>query len=510
MKKILTALAPLFLCISGMICSGVYAQGPAVRDIAYYTKAAPFTMPVVPLPSIPKKEFNLKDFGGIADGKILNTEAFAKLIHACEQAGGGRAIVPAGTWLTGPIEMKSNVELHLEKGALVQFTPDRTQYPLMRFGYSKTVMVTSPLWAFNARNFALTGEGVFDGAGESWRPVKKSKVSAEVWKDLSTRGVISADGKIWWPSAEAMNGEALVKSLKEKPGTTDNEYIPARDFLRPHMVYFVECSNVLLQNVTLRNSPKFVFYPSRCNNLTLNGITVLNDWWAQNGDGIDISACQNVVVYGCRVSVGDDGICMKSSRGAAPKVEGALLKNILVAGCTVNRAHGGFVIGSNTDGGMENIYVADCLFDGSDIGIRVKSNPGRGGLVQKIYIDGIRMKNIIKDAIHFTTVYEDVPAGKEPGTKSDPVAGKIPQFRDIEIRNVVCESATRAITIEGTDVAPVTDLFMENMTIKAGIGMRGTQAHRIRLLNTTLDTPEPLFKLSNSSEISLNGKPVLP
>ncbi len=507
MKKTIPAFCLLWalLAFSPLLLT---AQMPPNQDIADYIRRAPFAMPQVPLPVIPAKTFNLKDFGGVGDGKTLNTEAFARLISACAKAGGGRAIVPAGTWLTGPIELKSHVDLHLEKDALVQFTPDRSQFPLMRMGDSKTVLVTSPLWAYQASNFSLSGEGIFDGAGESWRPVKKSKVSAKLWEELSGRGVVSADGKIWWPSAEAMNGDAYLKSLQGKAGITDQDYLPARDFLRPHMTYFVQCSNVLLQGITLRNSPKFVFYPSRCSNLTLNGITVLNDWWAQNGDGIDISACRNVVVYNCRVSVGDDGICMKSSRGAAPNADSALLKNILVARCTVNRAHGGFVIGSNTDGGMENIYVTDCLFDGSDIGIRVKSNPGRGGLIRKLYIDGIRMKNIIKEAIHFTTVYEDVPAGKEPGVKSDPVAGKIPQFRDILIRNVVCESATRAIGLEGTELAPITDLLLENITLKAGIGLRGEHAHRIRMEKVQIQAAEPLFKLSNSSEITLNGQPL--
>ena len=150
----------------------------------------------------------------------------------------------------------------------------------------------------------------------------------------------------------------------------------------------------------------------------MNRVSVYNDWWAQNGDGIDISACKNVVVYKCNVNAGDDGICMKSS--GLKDVSNPVLENIIIAGCTVFRAHGGFVVGSNTDGGMENIYVSDCNFIGTDIGIRIKSNAGRGGLVKNIYVDNIMMKNIVHEAISFNTYYEDVPAGKDAKDVKEP------------------------------------------------------------------------------------------
>ena len=470
---------------------------------------APFTMPAVPLPKFNEKIFSIADYGAVNDGKTLCTEAFAKAIEACSKAGGGRVLVPSGIWLTGPIELKSNIDLHTEKNALIQFTTDHTQYPIINMnGDGKTFVVASPVYAYKANNIAITGEGTFDGAGESWRPVKKNKVTAVAWDELKKTGVVSEDGKIWWPTFDAMKGEDYVKNLKEKKDVTDKDYLPARDFLRPYMVYFIQCKTILMQGVTIRNSPKFVFYPNRCTDLTINGVSVFNEWWAQNGDGIDISACKNVVIYNTALSVGDDGICMKSSRGSNAADE-AQLKNILIANCVVYRAHGGFVIGSNTDGGMQNIYVADCNFIGSDIGIRVKSNPGRGGLVKNIYIDNIKMKDIKNEAILFTTYYEDMPAGKTASNNNGEAANdKIPHFTEFHISNITCEGAATAISITGLPGTPVDKIYFDNINITAKKGFVSTDAADIFLNKVTLNTDKPLYKLKSSTNVLLDGKPV--
>lgn len=502
MKKIFTLIA--FLSVA-------FIATAQIKDIAYYTAKAPFKMPAVPVPVFSDKIFSIKDYGAVGDGKTLNTTAFAQAIEACNKAGGGKVLVPAGKWITGPIELKANVNLHTEKNSLVQFTADRTQYPIINMsGDAKTFVVASPIYAYKADNIAITGDGAFDGAGESWRPVKKNKVTAAAWDELKkSGGVVSADGKIWWPSYDAMNGESYVASIKEKKEIKADDYIKARDFLRPYMLYFIQCKTILIEGVTLRNSPKFVFYPSRCTDLTISGISVFNEWWAQNGDGIDISACKNVVVYNSALSVGDDGICMKSSRGNKAAGE-AMLQNILIANCVVYRAHGGFVIGSNTDGGMQNIYVVDCDFEGSDIGIRVKSNPGRGGLVKDIYIENIRMKNIKEEAILFTTYYEDMPAGKSaPNSNGGEVEdGKIPHFTNFHISNVVCEGAETAISMTGLPGTPVDSIYLENVNITAKKGFVSTDAKDIFMNKVVLQAAKPLFKLKNSSNILLDGKPV--
>src|SRR5215831_13029197 len=266
------------------IVAAVNAQEPS-KNIAYYISQAPFKMPRPTLPKFSNKTFNIKDYGAIGDGQTLNTNAIEKTIDACAKAGGGTVIIPAGLWLTGPIQMKSNINLHVDRGALVQFTTDHTLYPMIRASNtSNSIVPASPVYGYDLENIAITGEGIMDGAGETWRPVKKEKMTESQWnKLLASGGVLDKDQKIWWPSKEALDGEEYLKTLKsKKTGLTPEDYIPARDFLRPLMVYFVHCKNILVQDVTLRNSPKYVFYPSDCSDLTLDHVNIFNAYWAQN------------------------------------------------------------------------------------------------------------------------------------------------------------------------------------------------------------------------------------
>ena len=471
------------------------------NSIDFYIKNAPFAMPKVIVPTFANKIYHLADYGGVADGKTINTTVFTAAINDCNKSGGGIVLVPTGTWLTAPIELKSNVNLHLEKGAVIQFSTDHTQYPIIKSGStSNSYAPASPIYAYDAQNIAITGEGIIDGAGESWRPVKKNKMSDAAWKELNKTGILSNDGKIWWPTKEAMLGEDYLKKIKtEKSILIAEDYLPARDFLRPHLLFLVGCKNILVQGITIRNSPKFVFYPSKCTNVTIDGVNIFNDWWAQNGDGIDISACKNVVIYNTTVSVGDDGICMKSS-GKNGGMDEANLENILIAECTVYRAHGGFVIGSNTDGGMKNIYVTDCNFIGSDIGIRVKSNAGRGGKVQNIYCNNIEMKNIVNEAITFDTYYEDVVAGKDKVVTT--AKDKIPEFTNFYLSNINCSGAGTAIYMNGLPEMPVHNIHFNNVNITAKKGFVANYAQDIDCSKIKLNTSKPLFKLENTKNIT--------
>jgi polygalacturonase len=500
----------LFLAFA-LIYLHAIAQTPDAALQAYIAKC-PFPMPEVMLPKIPASSFNIKEYGALGDGKTLNTEAFEKTMAACAAAGGGIVQVPAGEWLTGPIKFRSNINLRLEKGALIQFTKDRTQYPMIKAGSkSSSIVPASPIYAYDCKNIAITGEGIIDGAGESWRPVKKMKTTPAQWDALlASGGVLSADGKIWWPSKEALDGEQFVKDFKATGKKPDPiSYLPARDFLRPYMLFMVNCENILLEGVTIRNSPKFVFYPSRCKNLTMTGVTVFNDWWAQNGDGIDISACKNVIIYKCNVSCGDDAICMKSSESSSDMPGTFALENILIAACKVQRGHGGFVIGSNTDGGMRNIFVTDCEFDGTDIGIRVKSNAGRGGLVKDIYIDNIMMDNIIDEAVLFDTYYADVPAGKtREDDSTTKVQDKVPEFTNFYISNIVCKAAEQAISIRGLPQMPVHHIYFKNMVIDAKKGMLAIDAANLFFDKVVINPATgPVFDLSNTKGMEVkNGQ----
>jgi len=478
------------------------------KDLAYYLTQVPFKMPEVNVPKFKNQTFRITDFGAVGDGKTMNTTAIEKTIKACSDAGGGIVEIPKGVWLTGPIELKSNVNIHTNRGTLVQFTKDRTQYPIFKAQGSNSYSVKSPIYGNNLENIALTGEGIFDGGGESWRPVKKSKVSDAQWKKITEQGVISNDGKIWWPSVEAMNGEAILKELKDKPDATADDYLKARDFLRPYMFMLIKCKNILIDSVGLKNSPKFVFYPNKCTHLTISNAIVFNEEWAQNGDGIDISACKKVIIYNTLVSAGDDGICMKSSTSSSD-TSAYQLQDIVIAGCTVLKGHGGFVIGSNTDGGMKNIFVKDCIFNGTDIGIRVKSNIGRGGDVRDIYIDNIKMDNIIHEAILFSTSYDDKTVGKASSDITDPKNVKMPHFNNFHISNIVCSGAETAMSISGLEIQPSHDIYLENMEITAKRGVNATDAENIFLQNVKLNVQGKPFILNRSKNVMNDGKPVL-
>ena len=457
----------ILLALHGLLLSGLAANAqtpdftatPApAKDISWYITHCPFPMTAPVVPGFPDRDFPLTDYGAIGDGQTLNTSAFQKAIQACSAAGGGRVVVPPGQWLTGPVELLSHTNLYLAAGATVLFTRDHTQYPLLN-GHGA---VTSPLYGHDAEDIAITGEGSFDGAGDSWRPVKKEKMTSAQWQALlASGGALSSDGKIWWPSQEALNHD-----------------------LRPYMLYLVNCRHILIRGVLLRNSPKFVFYPNHCTDLTMDHARIFNEWWAQNGDGIDISACRNVLLYQCTVNAGDDGICMKSSGGGGgngTRPDGPQLQDVIIAGCTVYRAHGGFVIGSNTDGGMHNIYVTDCRFIGTDVGLRFKSNMGRGGLVDNIFISDITMRDIVHEAVLFDTYYEDAPAGSQRDPNKPRPEDKTPEFRDFHISRVVCNGAKTGISITGLPQMPVSRISFDSLEIHSNKGLVATQAREIDL-----------------------------
>ena len=200
------------------------------------------------------------------------------------------------------------------------------------------------------------------------------------------------------------------------------------------------------------------------------------------------------------MNAGDDGICMKSSGGKDRNIPE--LSNVVIAGCTVFRAHGGFVIGSNTDGGMQNIYVTDCNFIGTDIGIRVKSNSGRGGLVKNIYVDNIIMKNIVHEAVLFNTYYEDVPAGKEVKDVKTTVADKIPEFTNFYISNIKCDGAQQAFSIVGLPYQPVHHIYFNNVSIKSDKDFECMDASDIEFKKVSVNS-KPISNTRGCKNISI-------
>src|SRR5687767_215975 len=246
-------------------------------------------LPVIQQTSFRKDTLNITKFGAVADGLSLNTKAIQAAIDACNKKGGGVVVVPAGLWMTAPIEIKSNVNLHLQKGALLQFTKDFSQYPLVEGNWEglQQMRNQSPLWASNATNIAVTGYGIVDGGGDAWRQVRKEKLTETQWKKLvASGGVLSDDERSWYPSQQWKAASKMKNPGVISPDKTPEFYNSIKDFLRPNLVVFSKCKKVLLQGVTFQNSAAWCLHPLMSENVTVKNVTVKNPWYAQNGDGI--------------------------------------------------------------------------------------------------------------------------------------------------------------------------------------------------------------------------------
>lgn len=481
-------------------------------EVAALCAAAPFPMNAVPVPRFPGQVFELTRYGGKGDGRRMNTAAFAAAIKACSDAGGGTVSVPAGTWLTGPIELLSNVNLHLDRGSVVQFTGDIDAYPIIEgpSGTSRRFIRTPPLRAFRAVNIGVTGEGIFDGNGDRWRYVKRYKCTPGQWSYLvASGGVVSRDSTEWWPSAEAMGGEARLKQLGA--GVTASDARSVREFLRPDLAVFEECTGVLIDGPTFQNSPRFHLRPSHSEQVIIRGIKVLCPWYAQNGDGIDPASCRNVVIYRATVDVGDDGICLKPGSLSPHQSRGPACENIIISECVVYHAHGGFVIGSESYGGVNNVFVSNCVFSGTDIGLRFKSYRGNGGLVEHVFVDRIQMREIATDAILFDMYY----AGNSPDKESvkdlsvrmpEPLSERTPRFRDIRVSNVACTGAERAMLLNGLPECKIERIVLTNLSIDSRQGAVIADGQAISLANCSIRQREgPAFRCIESRDVSVTG-----
>lgn len=473
-------------------------------------------LPVVQEPVFRKDTFNILRYGAKADGLSLNSDAINKAITAASQRGGGVVLVPAGLWLTGPVVLKSNVELHLAKSALLQFTKDFDQYPLIETYYEglAAVRCQAPVSAVDAENIAITGSGIIDGGGDAWRQVKKDKLTESQWKKLAASGgLVSADNRTWYPSEKSRKGTEVKLAGVIQPGKTTKDYEDIKDFLRPNMVVLTRCKKVLLEGVTFQNSPAWCLHPLLCEHITLRGVYVKNPWYAQNGDGVDLESCRFGRVEDCVFDVGDDAICIKSGRDEQGRKRGVPTENFIIKNNLVYHAHGGFVIGSEMSGGARNLFVSNCTFMGTDIGLRFKTTRGRGGVVEKIFIKDINMTDIPGEAILFDMYYmaKDpvLLAGEKAGevkVETFPVTEATPQFRDFHISNVVCHGAARGIFIRGLPEMPINNINIDNVVIKAKKGVELLEASNIRITNATFEVADanPLVTVRNSREIQLD------
>lgn len=389
--------------------------------------AAPPAQPV-----IPARAFSVADYGAVADGRTPNTEAFRRAVAAVELAGGGTLDVPAGNYFTGPITLCSGLNLHLDAGARLLFSQNFDDYRLQGNTYRPLV------GAKNCHDLMISGAGTFDGQGDPW-----------------------------WVIERRVKAEARAKGL------------PDGEMGRPRMIVLESCQRVRLEGVTLANSPMYHFVPFRCEDVTVDGITISAPSNSPNTDGIDPSVTRHVLITHCRIDTGDDCIAVKAGAHGSGPVE-----DVLVTDCTFLHGHG-CSIGSDTDSGVRNMTVQRCTFDGTEAGVRLKSRRGRGGLVENITYTDLTMKNV-GQAIVISSYYYGLP---KPGMHDEahPVDKDTPIWRHIVIRNVTATAGTRdAGLIIGLPEMPARDILLENVSIGARDGLRIAYADGVTLRNVKI------------------------
>lgn len=423
-------------------------------------------------PAFPDRDFLITDYGAVGDGSQDNTQAFQEAIAACNQQGGGRVVVPEGNFFTGPIHLKSNVNLHLEEGAKISFSTNPDDYlPLVYTRWEGVELMNySPLiYAFEESNIAITGSGVLDGQADesNWWP----------WKGRENYG--------WQEGMPQQEDEgnrpALFAMAEEGVPVSERKFGPGH-YLRPQFVQPYRCENVLIEGVTFVNSPMWILNPVLCTNVTIQGVTVESQ--GPNSDGCDPESCKNVLIKDCFFNTGDDCIAIKSGRNADGRRIDVPSENIIIQKCSMANGHGGVVIGSEISGGARNIFAENCSMNSPllDRVLRIKTSSMRGGVVENVYMRNIEVGQVAEQVIRVNMFYEDS-------------GSFLPAVRNIEVENMTVEQGGEVgILLEGYEQSPV-----EN----------------IRLFNVSINDVEEPYEFSNVKgvvfeDVVINGESITP
>jgi len=412
--------------------------------------------------------FNILDYKADPDGRKKCTRQIAMAVEDASEKGGGTVYFPAGTYLTGPIHLKSNITLFLDAGAVIRFSDDFEDYlPFVTMRWEGTVNQNfSPLiYGRNIENVAIIGRGTLDGQGRKWW-----EYYGNIRREMKETGKVSFNSR--W---QEMHREANTDILQP-----DNWNWTENQFLRPPMIQFFESRNIRIEGIFLKDSPFWTINPVFCDNVTVDGVTITAPPESHNTDGINPSSCTNVHISNSHISVGDDCITIKSGRDEDGRKWARPSENITITNCTMLNGHGGVVIGSEMSGDVRRVTISNCVFDGTDRGIRLKSMRGRGGVVENIRVSNIVMHDIVLEAFMMNMFYQK--------TDPEPVSERTPRFRNIHISDVVVTDAEQAGKLLGLDEMHIENISFSNLRIDAEKGFEMKNARNIQFSNVIINS----------------------
>jgi polygalacturonase len=447
-----------FLQLTGSAAAGLalpaWARVAAAQTIASPWDAARTILSRIVPPRFPSQSFDITRFGAKPDGLTDATPAIRAAVVACQRAGGGRVVVPAGAFPTGPVRLESGVALELDAAATLLFSRDPKAYlpPVFTRFEGVEYMNYSPfIYAFEAEGIGVLGRGTLDGQAneEHWWPWQRAQ-SADRNRllDLAVKGA---------PVADRVFGDGHV--------------------MRPNFVQFYRCRNVLLEGVTIVNSPMWEIHPCLCTNVTVRGVNVRSH--GPNNDGCDPESCQDVLIEDCTFDTGDDCIAIKSGRNDDGRRLHTPVENVIVRNCQMKDGHGGVTVGSEITGGARNIFVEGCRMDSPQLqrALRFKDNAARGGVIEHVYMRDVTVGEVSDSVVSADFYYEEGEAG-----------AFTPILRDVEVRNVSGRKSKFVLYLRGYERAPITDIRLVDCTFD-GVTSADVVEHveRLQLTNVRVN-----------------------
>lgn len=437
-----------------------------------FPQEPPFEMPTFSDLNIPDKNCNIADFGAVADEKTLNTASFESAVSECANSGGGHVVIPAGTWLTGAIHLKSNIDLHLEKDAVILFSENPEDYlPVVftRFEGMELMNYSPFIYANGCENISISGSGTLDGQGEIW---------------------------LEWKAIQKGDAQRLYAMADQEVPTSERIFAKKGDALRPSFVEFVNCKNVRLSDFTLRNSPMWSIHPLYSENILISGIKIITT--GHNTDGIVIDSSKYVLVDNVDLETGDDSISIKSGVDKDGWRVNRPSENIVIKNSQMRKGHSSVTIGSEMSGGVKNIYIQNCAFQESGQGVRVKSMKGRGGYVENIWASNIQMAGIENAALQFDAKYDS--------STNIPSSDALPKIQNINVDNIsVTEVPPKyLVKIDGFPEQPIENINLSNIKSSSEKGIVINDTKKITLENISFSAKKkPFFQFNNVSELSM-------